>query len=415
MNRAAPMALPAFFSRRFIHNNWVFATLPVGAGAAHGVAFDTSRKTLFCTCPFFPKPCWHAQALAVLLEREGAAAFEPAEALPEWVLQLHAGRSVRAPGPPAPDRAAGRRSERLERAGRGLQDLEAWLTDTLRRGIATAISEEPAFFDHIAGRMADASLRGLSRNFRLLGAYPAGAPDWTDRAMAVLADAALALEAFRRRDTLPESLLFDLEAFLGIPLKKETVLAQGERLGDTWAVTGAGEETVEESLRQRRTWLLGARSGRFALLLEYVHGELDFAPGFPPGALLEGELAFYPSAWPLRALVPGDLPVLSRPVEKLPGFDTAETMAQAYAAALGAQPWLSVFPAVLNAVLPFADHGRFGLADAEGKSLPLENGAAAGWPLVAAAGGQPLTVFGEWDGRAFRVLSAVTAGRVLAF
>ena len=420
MNRAGQLAQPVFFPRRFACGNWVFAELQAGVETIHGVALDTASDALYCTCPFFPKPCWHALALSALYAQQGTAAFEPAGELPGWLQQ-------RSSGQPFPLHRSGlasdqretqrirRHDERLDRAGHGFDDLETWLLDTLRRGVATAVSEDPAFFKSIASRLADASMRGLSRNFRLLESLPADAPGWPEQTLAVLAEAALALRAFRARQRLPEALLSDLEAFIGIAMKKDTVLEQGERLRDTWAVAGAFEETVEEQLRQRRTWLLGARSGRYALLLDYAFGEAGLVPGFAPGAILDGELAFYPSAWPLRALAPETLAVLPEKAEKLPGFDSVASLAHAFATALGAQPWLAQFPAALNAVLPYAHNGSFGLADTAGQQLPLANGETAGWPLVALAGGRPLTVFGEWNGSVFLALSALAEGRMAVF
>ncbi|MBK9338471.1 MAG: hypothetical protein IPM98_18825 [Lewinellaceae bacterium] len=378
------------------------------------MALDTTTNALYCTCPFLPKPCVHARALGLLFARAGEAAFEPTEILPDWVATL-----VRSPfslpsrqaGKPPIEQQARRRSERLERAQHGFDDLELWLLDTLRRGVATAASEDPDFYKNIAARLADASMRSLSRSIRTLEAVPADRPDWPERVTAVLADAALALHAFRRREHLSEALLHDLEAFIGITLKKETVRAEGKILRDIWAVLGGVEEQVEEQLHQRRTWLLGVHSGRYALLLEYAYGEPEFLPGLAPGSVAEGEVVFYPSAWPHRALVFDELKRLPKPVEKIPGFEKIEDAVRAYAGALGEQPWLPAFPMALSAVTPGRHKDRFGLADTCGKWLPLGNDDLACWSLVALGGGRPLAVFGEWDGTAFRVFSAVSSGR----
>lgn len=412
--RAELLAYSAFFAQRTRCNSWVFAQIPVSAEQTHGVALDTTTNALYCTCPFLPRPCIHARALALLFAREGEAAFEPAETLPEWVAALARAQPGQAAAqltrPPVHEQAQ-RRSERLVRAQHGFEDLELWLLDTLRRGVATAVSEDPDFYKNIAVRLADASMRSLSRSIRTLEAVPADQPDWPERMTAVLADAALALNAFRRREYLPEALLHDLEAFIGISVKKETVRAEGETLRDAWAVVGAVEEQVEEQLRQRRTWLLGARSGQYALLLEYAYGDPEFLPGLAPGSVVEGALIFYPSAWPHRALVSDELNRLPKNVEKLPGFEKIEDAVHAYADALGKQPWLSAFPVALNGVVPGRHKNRFGLVDSDGKYLPLGNADLVCWSLVALGGGPPLTVFGEWDGMAFRVLSALSGKR----
>ncbi|MBK8920654.1 MAG: hypothetical protein IPM81_03965 [Saprospirales bacterium] len=407
-----------FFPQRFVCGQFVFAELPVSAGKAYGVAVEVEKHALYCSCPFRPKPCVHARALALLFEREGPASFVPAGELPDWVGALQSGRPALRSHTGAEQRTAAqtqRHLERLERAANGFDDLENWLLDTLRRGIATALSEDPGFYKNIAARLADASLRGLSRNFRTLEALPVNQADWPERVTAVLAAAALALHAFRVRERLPGALLHDLEAFIGIAAKKDQVLESGETLSDAWAVAGVVEEPVEEQLRVRRTWLSGAGSRRFALLLDYAFGEPEFPPGFVPGTIWEGRLTFYPSAWPLRALAPAELRPLAQNVENLPGFEDIEAMATAYAEALGKQPWLDPFPVALNGVIPYYHQAHFGLAGCSGGSLPLDNTTAAAWGLLAFSGGRPVTVFGEWNGHSLLALSALDGQRMIAF
>ncbi|MCC6463056.1 MAG: hypothetical protein IT260_21480 [Saprospiraceae bacterium] len=413
--RAESLAQPEFFPRRYSCQGLLLAELPTGLDTTHGVLLDPEKKALYCTCPFLPKPCVHARALSLLFDRMGASLFEPIPELPEWAAALAAGRPARLQATAAGGEAARaqRHAQRIERATQGFEDLENWLLDTLRRGIATAVSEDPAFYQQIAGRLADASMSALSRNFRTLSALPPSAPDWAERTLDVLAEAALALQAFRQRALLPEALLSDLEAFIGITLKKDTVLAQGSPVHDTWAVAGVWEEPLEDKLRLRRSWLLGAQSQRFALLLDHGYGELP--PGFLPGALLSGSLVYYPSAWPQRALVADEWRPLSRPLEKLPGYPSIAGMTLAYATALAAQPWLSYFPAVLLEVRPFRVRQQFGLLDPDGHQLPLANPTADAWALLALSAGSPITVFGEWDGHGFRVLSALDAGRLVRF
>jgi hypothetical protein len=417
-SRAERLADPAFFPNCYTWQDLVFATLPVSVERAHSVLLDKAQNRLFCSCPLQPKPCVHAQAFDLLIKQAAPDTFSPAAQLPDWVNALKNGQAFSFPvaEPNAEHQKINqqkqRHLERLERAARGFQDLELWLLDTLRRGLATAISEDPEFYQSIAGRLADASMRGLSRNVRLLETIPVDQPDWADQTLAVLADAALALQAFRSKEQLPTALVNDLETFIGIAQKKETVLAEGKRLTDRWAVVGALEEQVEAQLRLRRTWLLGAKTGRLALLLEYAHGSPGgFLPGFEPGIILEGELVFYPSAWPQRALAPEPLRTSANTVKKLPGYETLEAMATAYATALGKQPWLAQFPVCLNTVTVYRQQGQFRLADTAGKSIALLGTDAAGWPLLALGTGRPLTVFGEWTGDGLLVLSALAEQR----
>lgn len=418
----AQFAHTDFFVQRARNAGWVFARLPVSVEQAYALALHTSAPMRYCSCAFWPKPCWHVQALALLLDRAGLEAFEAVDVLPDWAAALIGER------PPAeaatqnsklktPNDHIGQPEQqpfaRLERARNGFDDLETWLLDTLSRGAATAVSEDADFCQTIAARLADASMRGLSRSLRTLGTVPADHPDWPVRVTAALAEAALALHAFHRREQLSPPLLHDLEAFVGFSQKKDAIRAEGEALNDTWAVVGAVEDTVEEPLRRRRTWLLGAESKRFALLLEYAHGnDVEFLPGFAPGAVVAGELVFYPSAWPHRAVAADHLRTVPRSVEKLPGFEKIADLARTFAAALGQQPWLAALPAVLNAVVPVRSAQQFGLTDADGNLVPLANSEPGCWSLVTLGGGRPITVFGEWNGTAFLAFSAIADQRL---
>lgn len=383
----------------------------------HLLVFDAVKKAAFCSCPFFPKPCLHALALIRLAEQPEL--FPETTALPDWAEALPAGRPVlsRDLHSNQEQRTVAvqkRRFERLERAANGMDDLEAWLLDTLRRGLATAVSEDPNFSEGIAARAADASLSGVSRRLRLLATLPANQPDWAERALAVLADTYLAVRAFQERDALPPALLHDLQTYLGFSAKKEDALSSADHASDTWAVVGRREEPVENQLTVRRSWLLGGRSGRYALLLDYAFGLVGaLPPGFAPGDLVAGTLAYYPSAFPQRVQALDDLKTLPQKVGKLPGYPDLRSFADAWAAALGVQPWLALFPAAFPAVTPAVQDGQFFLVDAAGDSLPVMGLAADGWKLLALSGGHPVAVFGEWDGSGFRVLSVVADGRIV--
>lgn len=412
--RAALLARAIFFPERFVCGNTVFAEIPVQESLVHSVAIDPENGKFSCTCSFRPKPCVHAMALKALLDREGEQDFVAVEALPDWVSALLAGQPV---GNRASNRVSAgktkeqRRFERLERAASGFEDLEAWLHDTARRGLATVVSEDPKWWEGIAARLADASMTGLSRTLRLAGQIPATGPDWADRTASIFASCYLAVRAFRKRDTMPEPLLHDLQQFIGINIKKESVLSSGEKVSDTWAIVGQIEEHLEERLSMRSTWLLGAKTGRFGRLLDYSFGSDGFPPGFEPGSISQGTLAFYPSAYPLRALVAGDWATVPKKVEKMPGFEDFEIFALCWSAALAAQPWLSSFPAVWSDVIPIQSGGRFVALDQNQKSLSLDVPELTGWKMVALSSGRPLSIFGEWNGIGFRPLSVVAEGR----
>lgn len=406
-DRVQTFAHPVFFDALSRQPPFVFAHLQ---GAAHGILINTDGSHLYCTCPFFPKPCWHARALELLFSQQPELFNTLEGELPPWVHALLAGKPASILLNTTPAREAAReqrRHERLDRAERGMEDLDVWINDTLRRGLATIVYENPGAIELIASRMADASLTGISRSLRLLAALPPGNPAWTESATKCLADLCMAKHAFQRREHLSEAQAADLQTFLGIATPKEKVLQTGEHIDDAWAVVGRTEETLEKQLSVRRTWLLGGRTLRHAVLIDYAFGGV-YEPAPEVGRIVQARLAFYPSAFPLRALPAQEFKVLPKKVEKLPGFETIRAFAEAYAKALGQNPWLSHFPATFPA-LSFAagKNGTFFVFDEAGDALPVQGTEEEGWRFMAQTGGRPVCLASVWDGQMLKCLLVV--------
>jgi hypothetical protein len=94
-----------------------------------------------------------------------------------------------------------------------------------------------------------------------------------------------------------------VRAVLGFSTSKDEVLAS-QGVSDTWIVAGQ-IVTDEGTVRSRRTWLIGRKTLRRALILDFAPGARPFEVSLPAGLEFEGELAFYPTRLPVRALVKG--------------------------------------------------------------------------------------------------------------
>jgi hypothetical protein len=143
---------------------------------------------------------------------------------------------------------------------------------------------------------------------------------------------------------------------------------------------------------------------------------LDFAAGSQPldaslvaGTEFDGEVAFYPSALPLRALVKartgttamiGDLP-------QALGDAGCEDALGRYAGALALVPWLARWPMLLMAVTPHAGTDGRSVVDRHRRLLPIKPGYADFWRLVSMSGGRPINLVAEWDGEHLLPLAVV--------
>lgn len=354
-----------------------------------------------CTCNATRFPCRHV--LALLLRAQAAPL--PSDDPPDW--------ATRGAGGLAPDTATDLSTEtqRLIALTASMADLSRWLNDLIRGGLASLPRQNRRWWAHAADRLVDAYAFEAARDVRELGALPGSGPDWPERLLPRLGRLALLAEGFRRWDNLPPPLRGDLQAAAGWP-----PLPGGDRQHDGWRVLGRRQE-VEGGQRQMRAWLRGARSGRWALLPERRPAARLEGPAYPTGALLDGELAFSPSAWPLLAQPAGGLRLASdRTGDAAEGaaVDVAAAVA-GFAAARAANPWLRLYPMLLRDVFlepptHAATDDTWRVRDRAGYWLPLPPRFGHGWQLLALAGDRPLTLFGEWDGVALTPLSVLSNG-----
>ena len=285
----------------------------------------------------------------------------------------------------------------------GVEELGRWLRDLMRQGLAGAQSRPYSFWESMAARMVDAQAPGLARMVRALAGIPASGEGWQARLLERLALLHLLLEGYQRIETLPIDTQADIRTAIGWSQNQDDLLASAG-LRDRWLILGQRVED-EDNLRVQRTWLWGEACARPALILAFA------APGQPldrslvPGTALDAELVYFPSAYPLRALVK-QRHGPPAPIGSAPGYADLHAATAAYAAALAVFPWLERFPMPLQAVTPTRVGERWAVRDDAGRALPLAPGFAHGWRLLALSGGRPLALFGEWNGTTLLPLSA---------
>ena len=296
--------------------------------------------------------------------------------------------------------------EREARVASGLAELDRWLTDQVRQGLAGSQKSGYGHWDDIAARMIDAQAPGLAERLRALAAVPHSGPGWEGRLLEEYALLHLLVTAHRGQAGLPPPMRATVRSRIGFTVRKADILASGPPLRDRWSVL-ASRDTDRDRIRARRVWLRGLRSGRYALVLSFAPAGRPLDDSLTVGTEAEADLAFYPAALPLRALVAaGGDPAPGSP----PPGGTAAGLLASWAAALGADPWLDSWPAVVTATPARAPVPC--LADAAGDALPLHPAAGACWPLFALSGGRPLTVAGEWTPRGLWPLTAWDGGGV---
>ncbi len=193
-----------------------------------------------------------------------------------------------------------RAAQREERVTAGLSELERWLADQIGQGVAGARRSGPADWDDLAKRLVDAQAPGVAgaigRLHRVLGEE-----DWPGRVLEEYALVHLLAVAHRRSGDLPEGLRETARSRIGFPVGRESVLAS-EPVRDRWDVIGSRDEE-QDRLLARRVWLRGRSTGRPALVLSFAPVGQALDASLVVGTTIDADLAFYPGAAPLRALV----------------------------------------------------------------------------------------------------------------
>ena len=394
-----------------------------GSGSKpYQVRIDLEGPAFKCSCPSRKFPCKHGLAV-FLLSLEQETAFT-ANTPPAWVSEWLEDRSKRAESKvkraevkakkEADPVAAAKRAEKREaNIKAGLQELELWLHDLMRQGLASLQGKPYKFWDEMASHMVDAQAPGLANRLRTLGSLSASRQrhsgrDKTEVLLEQFGLIHLLIEGYKRLDSLTHDLQADIKTLLGWAQDQSTLLKQSG-LEDRWQVLGQ-VSTVENNLTTQRTWLRGETSERMALVLDFAYGGAPIESGLVPNSVFDGEMVFYAGKAPQRALIKQ-----RQDLEKLNGFEAQDsilTATEGYVQTLACLPWLERYPMLLDQVSPAPNNEHWYIMD-DSHLLTLHPSFTYGWELLALSGGQPLTLFGEWDGHYYLPLSASLDGETL--
>lgn len=403
------------------NENAIWGECKSSGASFYFVIIDLQDIAFKCNCPSRKFPCKHSMGL-MLLFANNSDAFQVTSDFPEKVSEWLEKRITNTPDPKGEaDELASQqkreeqktktRSKRMIQMEAGIEDLEMWLTDTIRQGLASTERKGYDFWHDISARMVDAKLGGIGKRIKSMQLLQGGNINWVDKMLSQMTDLYMVAKGFRNLENLPHTLQQELLSVAGINIRKDEVLMQ-EEVNDEWMVMGQ-IEGIEDNLNFRRVWLFGKKTKRSALILDFVFGGGGFPNHFPTGNILKAGLYFYPSASPLRAIVKLPFEISSQP-EPLTGFSNFKKFAAAYSKVLFINPWLLDFPACFENVIPIQNKNKLFILDQNKKQLEVLDTNGNGWKLLALSGGYPIKIFGEWTGDIFIPLSVEADGRLVA-
>jgi hypothetical protein len=387
---------------------------------------DHVRVGFACSCPSRKRPCKHSIALLLMWVRGQVAESVAPSKVESWISRrASVDRSAAAaaaaskgraepeadaePGTTADDPSGHEtepdtetlpdadreqaRNDRVERMFAGLTELDRWLDDRIRTGLADTSLASYSTWDSLAARLVDAQAGSLANRIRRLAGLVGASPEWHDDVLAELGVLHLLSQAGRRLGSLPGPLADAVATSVGWQVRQADVLA-GVPDTDHWVVAGRSD-TREDRIEVRRLWLRAVESGRWALVLSFAAYQQSLDTSLEVGTSVDADLHRYPGP-ALRALVG------SRHGEPLGGAHPPTQPVAGACDELGAmlanEPWLDRLPVTLRASLTRSG-SRWALTDDTG-SLPMveaENADGAGIAtLLAVSGGRPVDLTVEW-------------------
>ncbi len=385
-----------------------------GSGAnPYQVAVDIAGPAYKCSCPSRKIPCKHALGLLFLVADGGAPTADPPDWAQAW-LDSRASRAAAAatraerPTEIDPEARAKRIATRERKVAAGIDELDRWLRDLMRRGLDSTRGEGYRFWDAMGARLVDAQAGGLGRSVRGLGSAANSGDAWPHLLLEGAGRLHLLSEAYRRADQLPDDLRADVRALVGWNVKEDE-LDPADAVEDRWLVIG---QRIDDrgDIVTARTFLLGQTSGRIALHLAFGVGAAPPTLLAIPGQAFRATLTFYPSSTPLRAAVRPPIEP-DGDITGVPGALPLAKVVDEHAARLARNPFTGSWPVVIGEVVPVLVGDRLLVRDVDGTALPLLTPDVAP-RLFAVSGGHAVTLVAEWDGNWLRPLAAHADGHL---
>jgi hypothetical protein len=394
---------------------------------------DHAEVAWRCTCPSRRAPCKHALALLLMWVRGGVPAAVRPDPVAGWIAERDRrtaaskgsgpgsqgrgsdgagddsgadrdGSGSDVPDPTDRDELDRARDERVARMLEGLVELDRWLEDRMRTGLADPALARYTTWDGLAARLVDARAGSLANRVRRLAGLVGASPDWHAEVLAELGLLHLVAQAGRRLPGLPGPLADAVATASGWQVRQADVLA-GVPETDDWFVAGRSD-TREDRIEVRRTWLRGGRSGRWAMVLSFAAYQQSLDDSFTVGTVVPADLHRYPGG-SLRALA-GHRYAEAAP-SVVPAAVDIVTACDEIGGAVAAEPWLERCAATVVATPTVAD-GRWVLTDDTG-SVPLLGGDHGA--VIVASSGVPVTMTVEWTPRGVLPLTLHLSDRAL--
>jgi SWIM zinc finger len=409
--RGSQLARPDKWSSLGMIENAIWGLCQGSGSKPYQCVVDLNAPAYKCSCPSFKFPCKHSLGLMMLFVNQEKLFSEttPLDFAEAWLSKRSAAKDKEPSAKEeivAPEESKlEKKAERLKLMSKGINLLEQWLNDWAMQGLAAAENFDMEDWEIAAARMVDAKIPGAAALIKeMRNAASESMQQEQNQMVEKAAELFLLIKSFRNIGKLPELIQEDLLQQLGISITKKE-LEVYPTVNDKWLVCGVIEGKSINDIPFRRTYLYGLQSKKYAVNLEFAPPfASSFEHTFIPKSILQAEVIYYPSNYPTRVYTKSY--ELTNEDFNISFFQSniQEALNQ-FAAALQLNVWIREFPMALSSVTPVViANQKLGLQDAFGNTIPIKTTDEEYWSILSKSGGNPMAVFGEWNGKWFVIV-----------
>jgi hypothetical protein len=221
----------------------------------------------------------------------------------------------------------------------------------------------------------------------------------------------LVISGFKNIEGINAPLQQDIRAWIGFTQSQEE-LKEKTGVRDKWMILSK-QTTDEDSITVERNWLYGTQSLQYALVLQFIIRGQGSQFALTPGAFIDAELVFYPSAAPLRAIIKHQ--VNSSVTNNIRSFAHWKEVAETETMLGSRLPFRTERPFIVSRLKPVQHNEAWWLQDAEMNIMRMKNSHKKIWKILSLSGGQPLNMavigkeeqfepVGIWEGGEYKML-----------
>ena len=401
------------------NENGIWGEAKGGGSKPYLAAIDFNGPAFKCSCPSREFPCKHGIGLFLLYVNEIDAFTELA--MPPWVDEWINKRTEKDATKKTIEKApvdeeklaeskAKRMQKRLDNMHAGLSSLENWLEDIIAQGFGSIDQSNQSMWTDKAKEMTNAQCPGLGNRLQNVPGI-LRRENWVENLLIELAGINALIQAFKQKEQLPALLKQDVLTQLGVNTSKED-LQDLESIADQWVILSSTTRS-DNDLSERKIWLYGHQSKRYALLLDFSYGGRQFDYNLPNGKTIEADLTYYPSTFPQRALINKEIKATSDEFN-LVYHKSFDEVALKFSQAKSINPFVREIPFLIKKIDLLLEKDKVIMRDEENNSQFITIEEEKLLVLLSITGGQPFGVFGSYQQAGITVESILFDSKIIS-